>query len=61
MHALRREMVKIIGDEGWTITALNNLKLMDSVLKEPQRLKPVNQGKFLLVSSCQRGSLNVIK
>ncbi|ELQ32309.1 hypothetical protein OOU_Y34scaffold01193g2 [Pyricularia oryzae Y34] len=43
VHALRREMVKVIGDEGWTITALNNLKLMDSVLKESQRLKPVNQ------------------
>ncbi|KAI6602743.1 hypothetical protein MCOR12_003578 [Pyricularia oryzae] len=43
VHALRREMVKVIGDEGWTVTALNNLKLMDSVLKESQRLKPVNQ------------------
>ncbi|KAJ5425431.1 fumitremorgin C monooxygenase [Penicillium sp. CMV-2018d] len=38
---LRKEIVSTIQETGWTKASLHNLKLMDSVLKETQRLKPV--------------------
>ncbi|WYZ44784.1 hypothetical protein EsH8_VIII_000100 [Colletotrichum jinshuiense] len=38
---LRKEIVDVLSTEGWKKTALFNMKLMDSVLKESQRLKPV--------------------
>ncbi|RWA10750.1 hypothetical protein EKO27_g4375 [Xylaria grammica] len=38
---LRKEMIEVLRNEGMTKTALFNLKLMDSVLKETQRLKPI--------------------
>lgn len=37
---LREEIVAVLQKEGWKRTALYKLKLMDSVLKETQRLKP---------------------
>ncbi|KAK2036539.1 cytochrome P450 [Colletotrichum somersetense] len=37
---LRKEIVSVIGDTGWKKTAIFKLRLMDSVLKESQRLKP---------------------
>ncbi|KAK7402713.1 hypothetical protein QQX98_011535 [Neonectria punicea] len=37
---LRKEIITAIGEGGWKKTSLHNLKLMDSVLKESQRLKP---------------------
>ncbi|OLN96922.1 Fumitremorgin C monooxygenase 4 [Colletotrichum chlorophyti] len=43
VDALRRELVDTITREGWKQAAFNQLKLMDSVLKESQRLKPINQ------------------
>ncbi|KAK1976380.1 cytochrome P450, partial [Colletotrichum cereale] len=39
--ALRKEVVEVLSAEGWKKTALFNMKLMDSVLKESQRLKPI--------------------
>ncbi|KAF3031354.1 hypothetical protein E8E11_000667 [Didymella keratinophila] len=39
--ALRDEIVSVLGSERWTKKSLYNLKLMDSVLKESQRLKPI--------------------
>ncbi|KAJ0145170.1 Dihydromonacolin L monooxygenase LovA, partial [Colletotrichum tanaceti] len=39
--ALRQEIVEVLSAEGWKKTALFNMKLMDSVLKESQRLKPI--------------------
>ncbi|GJC78837.1 cytochrome P450 monooxygenase eqxH [Colletotrichum liriopes] len=39
--ALRKEIVEVLSVEGWKKTALFNMKLMDSVLKESQRLKPI--------------------
>lgn len=42
---LRKEMIEILQAEGLTKTALYNLKLMDSVLKETQRLKPIKMSK----------------
>nr|A0A2I6PJ12.1 RecName: Full=Cytochrome P450 monooxygenase nodR; AltName: Full=Nodulisporic acid biosynthesis cluster protein R [Hypoxylon pulicicidum]AUM60066.1 cytochrome P450 oxygenase [Hypoxylon pulicicidum] len=38
---LRAEAVSVIGAYGWGKEAIYNLKLMDSVLKETQRLKPM--------------------
>ncbi|KAK2034762.1 cytochrome P450 [Colletotrichum zoysiae] len=38
---LRKEIVEVLSAEGWKKTALFNMKLLDSVLKETQRLKPV--------------------
>ncbi|GJC78704.1 cytochrome P450 monooygenase 1 [Colletotrichum liriopes] len=43
VDALRRELVDVVTREGWTQAALDQLKLMDSILKESQRLKPINQ------------------
>ncbi|PYH88391.1 putative cytochrome P450 [Aspergillus ellipticus CBS 707.79] len=40
IEALRQEIITVIEAEGWTKLALYKLKLMDSVLKESQRLKP---------------------
>ncbi|KAG5757035.1 hypothetical protein H9Q72_014432 [Fusarium xylarioides] len=38
---LREEVIRVLGEQGLTKTALYELKLMDSVLKETQRLKPI--------------------
>ncbi|EFQ34658.1 cytochrome P450 [Colletotrichum graminicola M1.001] len=38
---LREELVRVLSAEGLTTTAFHNLKLMDSVIKESQRMKPV--------------------
>ncbi|KAE8354978.1 cytochrome protein [Aspergillus coremiiformis] len=38
--ALRQEIVAVIQEHGWQKSTLVNLKLMDSFLKENQRLKP---------------------
>lgn len=42
---MREEIIRVITEHGWRKTSLYNLKLMDSVLKESQRLKPVLSGK----------------
>jgi cytochrome P450 len=46
VEEMRREIVNVIRAEGWTKMTLNQLKLMDSVLKESQRLKPTTIGMF---------------
>ena len=48
IDAMRKELIEVVRREGWTNTALSQLKLMDSVLKETQRLKPINRGKVSL-------------
>lgn len=40
IQPLREEIIQVIGEGGWKKTSLYNLKLLDSVLKESQRLKP---------------------
>ncbi|KAF4845243.1 Cytochrome P450 monooygenase 1 [Colletotrichum siamense] len=40
IQPLREEVIRVIGEGGWKKTSLHNMKLMDSVLKESQRLKP---------------------
>ncbi|KPA37971.1 ent-kaurene oxidase [Fusarium langsethiae] len=45
--ALRQEIVEVLSKEGGlTKAALYNLKLMDSVIKESQRLRPILLGAF---------------
>ncbi|KAF6827222.1 cytochrome p450 monooxygenase, partial [Colletotrichum musicola] len=44
IEPLREEVIRVIGEGGWKKTSLHNLKLMDSVLKESQRLKPAQIG-----------------
>ncbi|KAK1983700.1 cytochrome P450 [Colletotrichum cereale] len=43
---LREELVRVLRSEGLNKTALYNLKLMDSVIKESQRLKPALLSTF---------------
>lgn len=43
---LREEIIRVLGSHGLTKLALYDLKLMDSVIKEAQRLKPVLLGKI---------------
>ncbi|KAM0253743.1 hypothetical protein ACHAP5_000321 [Fusarium lateritium] len=43
---LREEIVTVLSEEGLKKTSLNNLKLMDSVIKESQRLRPILLGSF---------------
>ncbi|POS69004.1 cytochrome P450 [Diaporthe helianthi] len=38
---LREEVVRVLGSQGLTKQALQDLKLMDSVIKEAQRIKPI--------------------
>jgi hypothetical protein len=44
LKPLREEIVTVLSKEGLKKTSLNNLKLMDSVLKESQRLRPILLG-----------------
>jgi cytochrome P450 monooxygenase 1 len=46
IDSLRKEVIMVITSEGWKRSALQHLKLMDSVLKESQRLKPALMGEF---------------
>lgn len=45
---LRQEFIEVIGKGGWNKAALYNLKLLDSVIKESQRLKPISVCKIEL-------------
>ncbi|KAL2277747.1 hypothetical protein FJTKL_15188 [Diaporthe vaccinii] len=38
---LRREIKEVLSDGGWKKTTLTSMKLLDSVIKESQRLKPI--------------------
>ncbi|KXH64811.1 cytochrome P450 [Colletotrichum salicis] len=39
--ALRSEMIEVLVKEGWAKTSIFNLKLLDSVMKETQRMKSI--------------------
>lgn len=45
---LREEIITVVTAEGWKKSTLYKLKLMDSVIKESQRLKPMAIGEFSL-------------
>ncbi|KAJ5381499.1 uncharacterized protein N7496_003927 [Penicillium cataractarum] len=42
IQELRQEIISVISQKGWKKTALYKLQLMDSFLKESQRMKPIN-------------------
>lgn len=46
IQPLREEAITVLGTGGWKRTSLYNLKLMDSVIKESQRIKPAGMGKY---------------
>ncbi|KAI2628259.1 cytochrome P450 monooxygenase [Xylaria nigripes] len=41
MQSVRDEMVQVLKAEGWTKSSLYQMKLLDSVIKESQRVKPL--------------------
>ncbi|PKY01127.1 cytochrome P450 [Aspergillus campestris IBT 28561] len=41
VNEMRDEVIKVIQEEGWKKATLYKLRLMDSVLKETQRVKPI--------------------
>ncbi|KAI6092926.1 cytochrome P450 [Hypoxylon rubiginosum] len=43
---LRDEIIEVISENGWAKTSLYKLKLMDSFLKEGQRLRPMGQASM---------------
>lgn len=58
VEELRKEVISVIPSEGWKKTAMYKLQLMDSFLKESQRMKPISNGEsfkdvtFILAWSC---------
>ena len=44
IQALRQEVISVLKEDGWRKSSLSNLRLMDSVLKESQRMKPAALG-----------------
>lgn len=44
---LRQEMVEVLQAEGWSKTALNHMKLLDSTIKESQRISPTSLCKLV--------------
>jgi len=45
LQAVREEIVQVLKAEGWKKTSIYSMKLLDSVIKESQRLKPIFSGK----------------
>jgi cytochrome P450 len=43
---LREEIEQAISQHGWTGAALAQMQLMDSIIKETQRLNPLSEGKI---------------
>ncbi|KAK2040401.1 cytochrome P450 [Colletotrichum somersetense] len=48
---LRKEIVEVLSADGWNKKALFNMKLLDSVLKETQRLKPITNAMMSRVAT----------
>ncbi|KAK2739055.1 hypothetical protein FQN55_009588 [Onygenales sp. PD_40] len=46
IQELRDEIITVIREDGWKKTTLYKLKLMDSVIKESQRIKPIGIGSM---------------
>lgn len=55
VRPLREEVVAVLGQSGgaWSKSALFNLRLMDSVMKESQRLKPISQSEISPICICR--------
>lgn len=50
LQPLRDEVVQVLGEYGWAKTSLYKLKLMDSFLKESQRVRTMSISKLLFTS-----------
>lgn len=48
IQPLREEVINVLSKHGWRKTSSYNMKLMDSVLKECQRLRPINDSEEAL-------------
>ena len=48
IEPLRAEVRSVLKNGGWKKTALNDMRLLDSVIKESLRLKPIGIGQFFL-------------
>lgn len=46
---VRHELVEALAKDGWSANAMSQLKLMDSIMKESQRMKPINRGQSLVM------------
>lgn len=42
---LRNEVIEVLGKHGWKKSSLYNLKLLDSTMKETQRIRPISEGE----------------
>ena len=49
LEPLRKEIVDTLQQHGWKKAALYNMKLLESVNRESQRLKPVTNGKQSII------------
>lgn len=47
---LRKEIKEVLSDGGWKKSTLTSMKLLDSVIKESQRLKPIQLGEPTLAT-----------
>lgn len=62
IEPLRQEMVEVLQLEGWKKTALYKMKLLDSAIKETQRMKPTGMRKYTsLRNTSQHGTNHHIK
>lgn len=52
MDPLREEMVRVLQQYGWSKNALYHMKLVDSAMKEAQRLMPNERSKYLADLIC---------
>ncbi|GKZ76438.1 hypothetical protein AnigIFM56816_006702 [Aspergillus niger] len=50
LEPLRKEIVDTLQQHGWKKAALYNMKLLDSVIRESQRLKPINNASMRRVA-----------
>lgn len=49
LEPLREEIITVLREDGWAKTSLYKMKLLDSVIKESQRLKPIAAGAYQLL------------
>ena len=45
VQELRKEIIAVLDEQGWKKTSLYSMKLLDSVIKESQRIKPISASK----------------
>ncbi|KAK5637615.1 hypothetical protein RRF57_013330 [Xylaria bambusicola] len=53
IQPLRNEIIEVLRIHGWTKSGLYNLKLMDSIMKETQRLKPIQMVSMQRVAAAE--------